>query len=358
MLFSAKPKGFFVELSDHGCLFARTTTPGDGPLVVEELEECPAGDAEQFAQMLDKLQPKKSPSGYVHAVCGLYPAKRLLRRATIDPKRAKEPAYFAEFMTQQFRIEPEKFAVAVLNSTDGGDFDANKGTQKEVIFTGLPSDDVVAIQDGLLGNGIYPERVELASVAVLGALVDYLAFKKSKVPTLVLEIGTDTTHTFIVTSAGVEAARPIPQGLDAMIPVVQKELNLKDEESAKKLFYSNTFDFTGMGPLLVKRLLKELQSSIGFYEVQTGQSVGQLYCSMLPPKLAWLDGTIANSLGVPGLTLDLASWLQSRDITLAPAASANGTHSRWFGLYSLMASYDAAASAAAPSNAVTPEKKG
>ena len=88
MLFSAKPKGFFVELSDHGCLFARTSTPGDGPLVVEELEECPAGDAEQFAQMLDKLQPKKSPSGYVHAVCGLYPSKRLLRRATIDPKRA------------------------------------------------------------------------------------------------------------------------------------------------------------------------------------------------------------------------------------------------------------------------------
>jgi hypothetical protein len=357
MLFSAKPKGIFVELSDHGCLFATTSSSGNGGLMVDELEESPAGDAELFSKVLDKLQPKKAPSGYVHAVCGLYPAKRLLRRATIDPKRAKEPAYFGEFMTQQFRIEPDKFTMAVLHSVDGADFDPTKSSQKEVLFCGLPSDDVVAIQDGLLGNGIYPERIELASISVLGALVDYLAFKKSKVPTLVLEIGTDITHTFIVSAAGVEAARPIPQGLDAMIPVVQKELNLKDEESARKLFFSNTFDFTGMGPLLVKRLLKELQSSIGFYEVQTGQSVGQLFCSMLPSKLGWLDGTIANSLGVPGLTIEVGPWLQSRNITLSAAAAGNGTNPRWFGLYSLMATYQA--EAAVPANhAVTPEKKG
>ena len=76
--------------------------------------------------------------------------------------------------------------------------------------------------------------------------------------------------------------RPIPQGLESMIPVVQKELGLKDEESAKKLFYSNTFDFTSMGNALIKKLLKELQSSIGFYEVQTGQSVGLLHGTQLP----------------------------------------------------------------------------
>ncbi|MEN9661202.1 MAG: hypothetical protein RL324_151 [Verrucomicrobiota bacterium] len=358
MLFSAKPKGFFVELSDHGCLFASTSSVSGGGLIIDAMEESPAGDADLLAQALDKLQPKKAPSGYVHAVCGLYPAKRVLRRATIDPKRTKEPTYFSEFMTQQFRIEADKYTMAVLHSVDGGDFDAQQSAHKEVLFCGLPSDDLLAIQDGLLGNGIYPERVELASVSVLGALVDYLAFKKSKVPTLVLEIGNDITHTFIVSAGGVEAARPIPQGLDSMIPVVQKELNLKDEESARKLFFSNTFDFTGMGPLLVKRLLKELQSSIGFYEVQTGQSVGQLFCSMLPSKLGWLDGTIANSLGVPALTIDVAAWLQSRGITLAPAAAANGTNPRWFGLYSLMANYREESSAPPAPNAVTPEKKG
>src|SRR5690242_10125916 len=105
MLFSAKPKGYFVELSDYGCLFARTSAT-EGPLVVEAFEECAAGDAEAFAQALAKLQPKKSPSGYMHSVCGIYPAKRVVRRATLDMKRAKEPSYFPEVMTQQFRIEP------------------------------------------------------------------------------------------------------------------------------------------------------------------------------------------------------------------------------------------------------------
>ena len=63
MLFSAKTKGFFVELSDYGCLFARTSALG-GPLIVEEIEECPVNDAAAFEQALKKLQPKKTPSGY------------------------------------------------------------------------------------------------------------------------------------------------------------------------------------------------------------------------------------------------------------------------------------------------------
>lgn len=353
MLFSAKTKGYFVELSDYGCLFARTSAMA-GPLIVEELAECPVDDAEKFAETLQSLQVTKSPSGYMHAVCGLYPGKRIVRRATLDPKRYKDPAYLNEVITQQLRVEPEKYTLSVLNSADGTDFDISKASQKETLFCGLPADDIVSIQDTLLGNGIYPERLELATVSVLGSLVDYLEFKKSKTPTLVLEISGDSTHSFIVTSAGVETSRPVAQGLEAMIPVVQKELNLKDEDSARKLFYSNTFDFTGMGPLLVKRLLKELQSSIGFYEVQTGQSVGQVLCAMIPPKLTWLDSTIATALGVPSLKLDTSAWLQSRQITLSDHAAQVGSNPKWFGLFGLMASYNATA---AESNAVVSEKK-
>jgi Tfp pilus assembly PilM family ATPase len=133
---------------------------------------------------------------------------------------------------------------------------------------------------------------------------------------------------------------------------VQKELGLKDEESARKLFYSNTFDFTGMGPLLIKRLLKELQSSIGFYEVQTGQSVGQVLCTQLSPKLAWLDAAIAGALGISSLKLDPAPWLQSRHITLPEALAKNAQDIRWFGLLSLMAHYHSA-----PAHAAVPEEK-
>ena len=133
-----------------------------------------------------------------------------------------------------------------------------------------------------------------------------------------------------------------------MIPVVQKELGLKDEESAKKLFYSNTFDFTSMGGALVKRLLKELQSSIGFYEVQTGQSIGQVLCTQLPVSLTWLGTTMAGALGVPPLKMDMLPWLEALNIKLADGVTLGQPEERWTGLFCLMASFQ---------NAVPDEKK-
>lgn len=349
MLFSAKTKGFFVEQNDHSVLLARTSAP-TAPCVIEELRECPVNDIAALATALKQIQPKKGPSGYLNACCAVYPARRLVRRVTLELKRLKEPAYFPEILSTQFRVEPEKYTVHVLNAPDGTDLDVNKAAQKEALFCGMGSDEIIGLQDTLLANGIYPDKLELGTVSTLGAIVDYLAFKRSKVPTLVLEIGSDVTHSFIVTSNGVEASRPIGQGLDAMVPVVQKELGLKDEESARKLFFSNTFDFTGMGPLLIKKLLKELQSSIGFYEVQTGQSVGQVRCTLLPPKLTWLENAVATSLGVSVMPLELAPWLQSRQITLGEGVPAASLDARWLGVVSLMALYDTP-------NAVAAEKK-
>ncbi|HEX2852087.1 MAG TPA: hypothetical protein VHO24_02530 [Opitutaceae bacterium] len=350
MLFSQKNKGFFVEVNDHGILLARTSEPGV-PFAIEEMQEAPLNDQAALNDAIRRLQPKKNPSGYLHATVSVYPSKRLIRRHSLELKRVKEPTYFNDLFTQQFRIDQEKFTVAILNATDGADYDLAKAAQKDVIFAGLLNEDVIAWQDTLLAMGIYPQRLEMGTLATLGGVVDYLSFRKSRTPTLVLEIGADSTQSFIVSAAGVEASRPIPQGIDAMLPVVQKELGLKDEESAKKLFYSNTFDFTGMGPSLIKKLLKELQSSIGFYEVQTGQSVGQVLTMQLSPKQAWLDTAIANSLGIASMKPDTPTWLPTRQITLPDALAKNAQEVRWFGLLSLMAQYNA------PTNAVVAEEK-
>jgi Tfp pilus assembly PilM family ATPase len=307
---------------------------------IEELRECAVGDQAGIAEALKALQPKKPASGYLHAVVGVYPPKRIVRKHTLELKKMKEAGYMADIFTTQLRIEQDKFTVAMINATDGADYDLAKASQKEVIFCGASNEEINATQESLLNTVIFPERLELGTVATLGALVDFLNFEKSKSPTLVLDIGNETTHSFIVSAAGVEASRPIPQGLEAMVPVVQKELGLKDEESARKLFRSNTFDFTGMGPLLTKRLLKELQSSIGFYEVQTGQSVGQVVCVQLSPKLAWLEGALAASLGISALKFDPLPWLKSRKVEVPDSLAKTAGDFRWFGLMSLMVQYN------------------
>jgi Tfp pilus assembly PilM family ATPase len=339
MFFTKRSSSFFLDANDHAVMLARTSAV-TAPFTIEEVRECPPNDPVALAEMVKLMQPKKSATGYLHAAVSVYPAKRIVRRQAIEPKRLKEPEYLNELMAQQLRIEPAKYVMALINATDGADYDLAKGIQKDALFCGLPTDELLALQDALLAGGVYPERVELGSVAVLGALADYLAGTKAKTPTLMLEVGMESTQSYIVTPAGVEASRPIALGLDSMVPVVQKELGLKDEEAARRLFYSNTFDFTGMGALLVKRLMKELQSSIGFYEVQTGQSVGQVVCTQLMPKLGWLESAIATGLGISSLRVEPAGWLMNRQITLADSVAKTVQETRWFGLLSLMARYN------------------
>jgi hypothetical protein len=346
MLFAKKSKGFCVEIGEHITLLARLSQL-DAPVVVEEVKELGSSDSDGIIAWT-KGTEGKGATGYAHATCGVYPAKRIVRRHTLDLKRAKDPAYFNEIYSQQFRIEPEKYTVQVLNPEDGTEYDLAKANQKEALFCGLPSDDVIALQDRLLGQGVYPERLELGSLATLGGVVSYLKFKQSKTPVMLLEIGQETTHSFILSADGIDISRPIPSGIAAMIPVVQKELGLKDEESAKKLFYSNTFDFTSMGGTLVKKLLKELQSSIGFYEVQTGQSIGNVFCTQLPTSLSWLGTTMAGALGVAPLKVEMVPWLESQNVKLAEGVSLGSPDDRWFGLFSLLLSHQ---------NAVPDEKK-
>lgn len=346
MLFTKKSKGFCVEIGEHATLMARLSQ-SEAPVVVEELKELPSNDPESIVAWVRGAEGKGA-TGYIHATCGVYPAKRIVRRHTLDVKRLKDPTYFGEIYTQQFRVDADKYTIRALNPDDGSEYDQSKATQKEVLFCGLPSDDVINLQDKLLEQGVYPERLELGTLATLGGMVNYLKFKQTKTPILLLEIGQENTQSFILSADGVDISRPIPSGIASMIPVVQKELGLKDEESAKKLFYSNTFDFTSMGGALVKKLLKELQSSIGFYEVQTGQSIGNVICTQLPSSLTWLGTTMAGALGVAPLKIELTPWLESLNIKLAEGVVLGQPDERWLGLFSLLATHQ---------NAVSEEKK-
>jgi hypothetical protein len=338
--FSKKTKGFFVDINAEAVLMARTSSP-DAPMVVEEMREVPAADEAAVERAVKELQGKRG-GGYLRARCGVYPPHRLVRRVTLDLKRIKEPDYFQEICLQQFHVEENKCTLAVLNAADGTDYDTGKvTTQKEVIFTGGPNDELLAAQDRLLALGVFPERLELGTLVALGALANYGVFAQLKAPTLMLEMDADTTQAFVIGAGGLDISRSIPYGFEAMISVVQKELNLKDEESARKLFYSNTFDFTNMGGALTRKLLKELQALIGFYEVQTGQSIGQVLCTQMPPKLAWLGGAIAKELGVESLKLDFAAWLKSRDISFASSAEPSSVDARWLAVFGQMTYYDA-----------------
>jgi hypothetical protein len=330
-----KNKGLFLDISEYAILAARTSRL-EPPFVIEAIDECPVDDPEQVAAFLANFMGLKKGQ-YAQAVCGVYPVTRFIRRATLDaPAKVKDTAFLKDFLDQQFRIDLSKSMIVMLNAADGTEIDFEKTIPKEVIFCGAEAQDIQVVQDFLVERTIYPVRLEIGSVATLGASIRHSAGVNLNQPTLVLEITAKGAQVFIHNNKMLDVSRPIPHGFNSMYPVVQSELGLKDEESAQKLFFSNTFDFTEMGPILLKRLLKELQASTGFYEVQTGQTIGQLHLSVLPSNLAWVGQSLCRALGVDSLNISYDQLLSSAGIETSEQVDVSDLDGRWLGLFSLM----------------------
>lgn len=339
-MLKANSKGLFLQISEFGIQAARVGSL-EAPYSVEKLEEFSlAMEAEELSDGISALVGGKRGQ-LSFAVCGVYPPRRVIRRATLENlAKAKDPAFLSEYLKNQFKIDLGVYSMAALNASDGLPFGTEKVLSKEIVFCGAPKDELRAEQERLVALGVFPQRMEIGTMATMGGLMQFCKAESIKSPTLVLEIASEGSQVLIYNNGQMDVARPIPQGLNSMYPVVQKELGLKDEESAKKLFTSNTFDFTEMGPLLLRKIMKELQASTGFYEVQTGQTIGQIYLGLLPENLSWIGSSLARSLGVDELKIDLAEWTNHHGINVDASVELTGRGARWFGLFSLMGDFN------------------
>lgn len=277
---------------------------------------------------------------FIQAVCGVTPTDSMIRRVTLEnPAKARDPAYLPAYLSDQFKIKVSDNRVAVLNANGGAGFDPERQLTKEIVFCGAPRERIVEVQKQLTELSVYPVRLELSTVAVCGGVMSYMKAVEESMPTLVLELGVSGATVLICNGDELDIARPIPYGLDSMYPVVQKELGLKDEASARKLFTSSTFDFTEMGGMLLKKLMKELQASTGFYEVQTGMTIGHIMVSSLPKNLQWIASTLSRTLGVEILNPDYKRWFEAVGISLGSDVDLANLDSRFMSLFSLMARY-------------------
>ncbi len=349
-MLSAKTKGLFVEKGHYSVLVARTSAPA-APFVIEELHEFSQLDgSERLRNFIADSAHSKASAKMAQAIVSVYPDSSFFRRHTVEsPAKAKDPAYFTDLLENQFRIDPASSISTVLNAVDGSSFDPTRSisSQKELLICGASAAGLLQEQDTIVGWGIYPERLELGSISMLGGMVEYSRFAELSKPVLTLEIGHDHTHIFIISAERVDLCRSVPTGLNSMYPVIRNELGLKDEESAKKLLFSNTFDFTETAQSLLRKLLREVQASTGFYEVQTGQSIGHMLIDLLPKNLGWIRSTLSKSLGIPLLEIDFGEWLNSLGITASDQVQLGELDQRWFGLLSLMPNLNSQTAAAA-----------
>ena len=324
----------YLEMSGQVLRGLRVST-GNGGSVIEDFRELSSENPAELGAAVEEMARTKG-GAYTRATCGIYPSDRLLRQVSI--KEAAKPvdqAVMEEILTGQFRINPREYVLAALNAEDGQPVVPGR-LYKDLFFCGAPRSQVKSAQDILVEAGVYPLRLELTSASTLGMLLSWAKVEEFQDAVLVLELSAENSHSFILNGGRVDFARPMPLGLNSMISGVREELGLKDDESARRLFFSDSFDFTEMGPRLIERMLRELQSSIGLYEVKTGQSVGRVVCTLLPDKLSWLTRTFARCLGMTAWQPDFTRQLAAMSVKVNEQTISREVDSSMLGLLSLM----------------------
>ena len=331
-------KGFYLQFNE-GSLFAAKTSRLQPPFVIEALGSHAFSSVEEAREWVRVFMSLKR--GHMcSSVCSILPASRFILRVSLEnPAKAKSPEFFPEFLKKQHDIDVEFNSVAVINANDGSEFSVEKGFSRDLVFCGGKTQEIQDLQNQLVDMSVYPERMELLTVSLLGGLCDYSSFTDSKDPSLLIEIAPTSSNVLVVHDGKVDLARSIPHGLNSMYPIMQKELGLKDEASVHKLFTSNTFDFTEMGSVLLGKLLKEIQASAGYYEVQTGQTINHVYIGSLPQNLHWIPDTLAKTLGFKVFKPDFEKWLEHQSIEVSSTIDLSQFGSEWFGLFSLMGTY-------------------
>ena len=339
-MISKKCKGLFVEVNGFSYQLAAVTSLSP-PLTVESITEVSRQEPEKLREMIGEvIGPAKNR--FLRSHCGIVPESRFFRLHTIESlAKAKEPQYFLDLLESQYRINPKSVRASAVSASTGLSFDGTRplATQKELMICGADIREFEAFQDNLVECGVYPASLQLSTLSSLGAMKNYLRSQESADPVLLVEMTQNSSHLFILSKDRIDLCRPVNFGFNSVLPTIQKELGLQDEESARGLFFSDTFDFRELGSKLLRRMLKELHASSGFYEVQTGQTIPHVYMTLLPRSLHWIAEVIAAEMEMNLLDINWENWLQTMGVSIGGDLSIGDFDASRFGLAGLFGSF-------------------
>lgn len=340
-MISKKCKGLFVEANAFTYQVAACSALSP-PFVIESITEIPVQEPGRLRELLGITGGATGGVRYVDAHCGVVPESRFFRMHTLDSvNKAKDPQYFIDLLENQYRMDPGKVRASALSASTGAAFNPALplGVQKELLICGAENEEFDRLQDQLLECGIYPRSLQLSPLAAMGSLMEYLRYREDGQHVLLVELSPTGSHLFILNRGQVALCRSVNFGLYSVLPIIQQQLGLQDEESAKSLFFANTFDFREIGAQLLQKLIRELQAAVGFYEVQTGQSVSRITVSQLPQNLSWMGEVLAGELEMELLGLDWKSWLERLRVQLGEDVSLEEFGAQLFSLAGLFGTF-------------------
>lgn len=329
----SKKKDFFIDITESDITYASVVWEnGVGKLTGFEKQKFE--DIRESRKILSRFYgPINRP--YIPSFCCVHFRSEFVRKVTIDaPLRIQDSGFMRQYLLEEYSINSDESYVQVLNGSTGKRFNPEEAITKELIICGANSVDLKEEQEKLLALGCFPVRLELGSMTTLGGLLDYAA--EEGTPTIFLDLGQNASQVFIFHKGQIHLIRSIPFGVNSMVTILQEELGLEDEGSSRKLLFSKTFDFKQNSKIMLDKILKELQTSIDYFEVQTGQTVGTLYVGALPEVLRWIEQVTSETLGLRALSIDYGRWLEICGIELKKDVNLISLDTSWFNIFSML----------------------
>lgn len=273
------------------------------PVEIDEIRRIPVAGSETAADELREMAGLRR-GNYAFADVGIQPEGTFVRPFSLDaPGRARQPGFVEKTLKEEFSIEPESTLTAVVHPVSGNLYDPTATPSKLLLFAGADEEAIRQRQIEFGRMGVFSTRLQITPLASLGCLVRRIQELADESPELAVQFGEDLTHAWVLTKEGVQSYRQIRRGFADMYPVVQRELGLRDTESARRMLAARTFDLENIGSLLVNDIVSEFLTMIGFYEVQYGQTIDRMSPIGTHPGFSWVPRAVGMGLG-----MDVVNW--------------------------------------------------
>jgi len=312
-----KRSSVLFNQTEHGLQLARLGRQDERPLVVDAFAELAPGDEEGFEHWLETNFADRG-AGYLPAYCGFHPTDRVLIRENINTRRFVEPDYLNVLLAEQARLPSTKdWMIRALHPIEGEEFTATTPPRPGLLL-GLPQAGVRDLQNRLRKQRVRPQRLEVGTIALLGALTRHIRQIAYPHAVVACELGQTQTRIYLLGKDGVHTPAALPHGLLSIEEGAMKELAAPDILTARCALESPTDELRGHGRRLVRALTRHLKPAVDYFEMQTGQPIGALFCSHLPARIGWLEEALCAAVDLEFLAPNIETWMPTIGVQVAP----------------------------------------
>ena len=349
-MFTRTPRrSLLIELNSYQILAAGFTRQAEGPTVIDSAAAFDSDDDAGLRQWLEANFEKQKT--YLPVVCSFIAPESILQRESILPRKLTEPAYLANLVREQFKVEnPEAWKLQTLSPLEGVPL-LPEGTQRPALVCGVSHTDVQRVQQRLLDLRLLPFRLELGILPLLGAIADYKTRRNDKRAIVVVNIEQENSIAYILGKEGVHTHAPVRHGFGAIVQAARKEFGLTDADAVRERLQQADEELLLRATKFVRAIGRDLKPLVDSYEMTTGQPVGEIYCAYLPPALSWIAEPLAQVVGRTPFTMDCQEWLPTANLQAAEGVPPFGPH--WLGVLSLVAELPGAKMENAPRDGAT-----